>query len=391
MRSTRHRKVDTPGSTPTRRRLRLSGVSHATAVAYLALFMAMSGTAVAATGGTFILGQANTAENVSTLTNSAGPALSLRSPSGSPPLQVNRTVKVDRLNADLLDGIDSTAFARLGMTNTGARTTLSNPDGVPLRLTSKPGAAPLQVGSPVKVANLNADLLDGKDSSDFVTHTAFAALQADHAALTARVAELEGLLTGVSRETIDGHPTVRFSDMNVQIVNGTGTTAGKPNGRGNLIIGYSAQPPGAPAASISRAGSHYLIVGDEHAWGSYGGIVAGLRNVASGAWATVSGGRDNTASGSHSSVSGGHGNTASAPESSVSGGGDNTANTVGSSVSGGANNWTDLPDSYYCFGDCGYASVTGGKGNRASGYHTSILGGSGITLSDPQTCHPSCP
>lgn len=390
MRATRRRKIDTSGSTPTRRRLRLSGVSHAAAVAYLALFMATSGTAVAATGGTFILGKPNTAGSVSTLTNSAGPALSLRSPSGSAPLQVNRTVKVDRLNGDLLDGIDSTAFARLGKTNTGARTTLSNPDGVPLRLTAKPGTAPLHVGSTVRVDNLNADLLDGKDSADFVAHTAFAALQADHAALTARVTELEALLAGVSRETVDQHPTLRFSDMNVQIVNGTGTTAGDPNGRGNLIIGYSAQQPGAPAASISRAGSHYLIVGDEHAWRSYGGIVAGRRNTASGAWATVSGGSHNSATGESASVTGGYNNLASGHYSSASGGRSNTTSGYYSSVSGGRNNTASgNPGAPWWVGD--FTAVSGGSGNTASGEASSILGGSGITLSDPQACHPSCP
>jgi hypothetical protein len=385
MRSTRNRKIETPGSTPTRRRLRMSGVSHATAVAYLALFMAMSGTAAAATGGTFVLGKANTAETVSTLTNSTGPALSLRAPEGAAPLQVNRTVKVTNLNADLLDGIDSTGLVRLGKTNAGARTTLSNPDGVPLRLTPQAGSPPLQVSNTVKVANLNADLLDGKDSSEFVPRADFDALAArlselearqpeSDSALQARVAELEALLAGVSRETIDGHGTLRFSGMNVQIVNGTGTTSGKPNGSGNLIIGYSAQRPEAPAASTSRAGSHYLVVGDQHAWESYGGIVAGLANTANGPWATVTGGSQNSVTGQAASVTGGHANLASGDRSSVSGGRNNTA-----SGNAAAPFW---------MGD--FTSVSGGRGNTAIGADSSILGGSGITLANPQTCHPSC-
>lgn len=70
-----------------------------------------SGTAVAATGGKFILGQSNSANRTSTLTNSAGTALSLKSKAGTPSLKVSNKVKVPNLNADLLDGLDPTAFA----------------------------------------------------------------------------------------------------------------------------------------------------------------------------------------------------------------------------------------------------------------------------------------
>ncbi len=38
--------------------MRIPRPSHATVVAYIALFLALSGTAYAATGGTFILGRA---------------------------------------------------------------------------------------------------------------------------------------------------------------------------------------------------------------------------------------------------------------------------------------------------------------------------------------------
>ncbi|RJS44816.1 hypothetical protein [Nocardioides cavernaquae] len=70
-----------------------------------------SGTAFAATGGKFILGKANTATTVTTLTNNYGTALTLNSKAGQPSLRVNRNVKVPNLNSDLLDGKDSTAFA----------------------------------------------------------------------------------------------------------------------------------------------------------------------------------------------------------------------------------------------------------------------------------------
>lgn len=78
----------------------------------VAVLVLGSGTAYAATGGKFILGQSNSANKVSTLSNSAGTALSLNSKAGTPPLKVNRAVKVANLNADKLDGLDSGAFAR---------------------------------------------------------------------------------------------------------------------------------------------------------------------------------------------------------------------------------------------------------------------------------------
>ena len=69
------------------------------------------GGAVAATGGKFILGQSNTAGGTTTLTAKHGSALSLRS-TGAPALKVNNTRRVPNLNADRLDGLSSTSFAR---------------------------------------------------------------------------------------------------------------------------------------------------------------------------------------------------------------------------------------------------------------------------------------
>lgn len=72
----------------------------------------LTGTAYAATGGTFILGRANGASTTTSLSNSGGTALSLGGGLGKPALAVNNTVKVPRLNADLLDGLDSSQLQR---------------------------------------------------------------------------------------------------------------------------------------------------------------------------------------------------------------------------------------------------------------------------------------
>ena len=73
-------------------------------VALIGLGVSLSGTAYAATGGNFLLGKANTADKVSTLSDSAGVALKLNSPSGVAPLAVNSTTMVKNLNANLLGG-----------------------------------------------------------------------------------------------------------------------------------------------------------------------------------------------------------------------------------------------------------------------------------------------
>jgi hypothetical protein len=71
-----------------------------------------SGTAVAATGGSFLLGKSNTATTTTKLANSRGTALSLTSKTGTAPLAVNSETKVAHLNADRLDGLSSGSFAR---------------------------------------------------------------------------------------------------------------------------------------------------------------------------------------------------------------------------------------------------------------------------------------
>jgi hypothetical protein len=99
------------------------------AVALLALFVALGGVSYAATGGNFILGQPNTAttktaltapvagtgfEVANTNTSAGSTALSLTVAASHAPMVVNSTTKVQKLNADLIDGLDSSKFARIG-------------------------------------------------------------------------------------------------------------------------------------------------------------------------------------------------------------------------------------------------------------------------------------
>jgi hypothetical protein len=98
-------------------------VSPSLVISCTALFIALGSVGYSATGGTFKLGKANTAGKTTALKsgNVSGPTLKVNntgnrpaaaflSNSGQPPFTVNRTTKVANLNADQLDGLDSLAF-----------------------------------------------------------------------------------------------------------------------------------------------------------------------------------------------------------------------------------------------------------------------------------------
>src|SRR5919197_6403537 len=155
-------------------------------------------------------------------------------------------------------------------------------------------------------------------------------LQTQVKELTDRVQELEAKLACMSK---DGDNVV-FDKCNVYIRNGSGKTDGAVNGLGNLIIGYNE----TTGENLKRTGSHNLVIGPEHAYSSFGGLVVGRENTISAPYASVSGGRLNTASGLAASVSGGSVNTASADFASVSGGKSNEAKGLAASGPGGISN-----------------------------------------------------
>jgi hypothetical protein len=208
-------------------------------------------------------------------------------------------------------------------------------------------------------------------------------VNANFAALTAAVTALETKLASVSLETVNGRPTLRFTGVNVQVVNGQGSTA-TANGTGNLIVGYDetdtsgiarctlgthptantivtdagtcAAAGGTWTNTGFKSGSHYLVFGTQNNYSRWGGLVGGFSNTSNYDWASVSSGYRNTASGNTASVTGGRFNTASGQAASVSGGEINTASG-------------------------GLASVSGGASNTASGYATSVSGGFACTVS----------
>jgi hypothetical protein len=96
-------------------------------ISVIAFFVALGGAGMAATGGNFILGKSNSATSTTSLsapiggralqvsnssTAAGATALGLTAAPGHAPFTVNTSTKVANLNADKLDGIDSTGFVK---------------------------------------------------------------------------------------------------------------------------------------------------------------------------------------------------------------------------------------------------------------------------------------
>ena len=97
---------------------------------------------------------------------------------------------------------------------------------------------------------------------------------------------------------VGGKPTVRFSTVNVQVVSGAGSTGAAVNGEGNLIVGYAENP-----LHYAQTGSNDLVLGADNGWSSYGEVVGGHANQATGAYAAAVG-ASNTAGGAYSLAAG---------------------------------------------------------------------------------------
>lgn len=141
--------------------------SPATIIATVALFIALGGVGVAANGDNFILGKANTASKQTSLTGAAP----------NPQLQVENT-STDG-NARGVVGLISSSAASAGSAGVAGTTASTDPGSVgvlaqntgggpALMAAVDPGAPPLAVSSSAKVTNLNADQLDGMNSTAFL-------------------------------------------------------------------------------------------------------------------------------------------------------------------------------------------------------------------------------
>jgi hypothetical protein len=127
-------------------------------VALLALFVALGGAGMAATGGNFILGQANEADQTTGLSVSTLPDATA-CPAPCEALQVT----------DISTAANAGGLGVLGNSATTPAATIQNSGGgAALSLLVSAGNAPFAVNSAVRVAKLNADRLDGKSSDQFL-------------------------------------------------------------------------------------------------------------------------------------------------------------------------------------------------------------------------------
>jgi trimeric autotransporter adhesin len=215
-------------------------------------------------------------------------------------------------------------------------------------------------------------------------------LQSQVSTLSVNIGNLSAISPFVELTTVNGARTIRFSGVNLQVVNGLGSTA-TANGTGNMIVGYDEVggfrivcSRGKPSSTTSlivdatactniggtfsnshKSGSHYLVTGAGNNYSRWGGIVSGQGNYAIYDYASVVGGMDNISSGNSSMVSGGHEAQAVGDYSSISGGRENRATGQYASVTGGRAN--------VAAGES--AAVSGGELNTADGFKTSIAGG----------------
>jgi hypothetical protein len=163
-----------------KRQVRTAVIAAAIGVSAAAATVAVAGTGV---GGVFNLGQTNSVDATTRLqgaatggaqlavtnASSAGSALGLNvtnSSAGSPAVMATNTGAGTGVQGTSATGFGvqaqtgSTSLPALRATNTGGFPAAS--------FVTNPGAAPFRVNTSAKVVNLNADKLDGVDSSQFV-------------------------------------------------------------------------------------------------------------------------------------------------------------------------------------------------------------------------------
>jgi hypothetical protein len=126
-------------------------------------------------------------------------------------------------------------------------------------------------------------------------------------------------LTGLSDylRVEDAQRALVIEGANLFVQSGSGYTDDDEvyTGLGNVIIGYD-----EASSNPDKSGSHNLVVGPQHNYSSYGGVVTGFNNSIAAPYSTVMGGAGNRSNGAYSSISGGQGNTTDHNHSTVSGG-----------------------------------------------------------------------
>ena len=302
--------------------IRFSLLGAGAAALVLATTTAFAGSGV---GDVFNLGQTNTVDAQSTLTGNPGanPLLKLTSTGTA------ATIRADSTSGTAVNGVSDSGIGQFGQSTSGhgllgvhagttgttsgvygqtastdlgsAGVTGRNLGGGPAlsAIVNSSAIPPLRVNSSAKVANLNGDLLDGKDSAGF--------WQLGGNAATTPSTDFLGTTDNKALELkVNGQRVLRLEPG-----------ANSPN----LIGGYSGNSVQADVVGATIAGGGQL----------------GFPNVISAHFATIGGGQDN-AGGFLSTVAGGYSNAARGAASVVAGGGYNSATGAYSTVAGGDRN-----------------------------------------------------
>lgn len=208
---------------------------------------------------------------------------------GTAPFVVASTTKVSNLNVDLLDGADWSTPGPIGggTPSSGAFTTVSATGQITSTLAT--GTAPLVVASTTKVANLNADLLDG---ADWASPAAIGSVSPSSGAFT--TGAFSGQLTstvstGTAPMVISS--TTKVTNLNVDLLDGgdwaspgaigtttpanatfVGLTATGTVNLGNtaatsavVINGNNSGVGGGVFVTIRNGGSDVLVMGNKSA------------------------------------------------------------------------------------------------------------------------------
>lgn len=284
--------------------------------------------------------------------------------------QVNMTTQAMSGVDARLTGVEASVTAqgsRVGaveMSVTGLDTRITTIEGSVTSQGSRLGAVETSVagltGLGTRVSDVEAGVaaLGAQVSSVQSSTSTFGA---DIASVQARATALE---TKTMNMTADAD-NVYFTGVNLHVRNGTGSTTGMVNGKGNLVVGYDA----AKATDSDKSGSHNIVLGDRNNYTSYGGFVGGDNNTISASYAVVLAADGATASGSRSVVVTGYQGEATNTTAVVIGGYSNKATGFRSVTVGGWEN--DANGSY--------SSILGGSGNQTTASESSIGGGAGIT------------
>jgi hypothetical protein len=259
------------------------------------------------------------------------------------------------------------------------------------------GNPPFSVSSPVLVPNLNADMLDGLHSSAFWKSGGNAGTTAgtdflgttDYQALEfkvngARALRLEPNASGGPRviggspinfvwptvvgATISGGGALNwFSGAVSNSIGNHGDFATIGGGLGNLCNGTACTVAGGEAnTSIAMNGATVGGGYGNNSGGNYATVAGGSANTNTGTFSTVSGGDENKITRNHSAIGGGSQNAVTGDYATIGGGLQNSISGFYAAVGGGSLNTISALGSY--------ATIPGGLGNTASGQFSFAAG-----------------